>query len=587
MNKLNVLVLCALLLNLSISTSNAQSRPEISDNEFFLSPKDLAARPITENVTAKNAKEKAVTDVPVTLNEQQLTSISKAAGIYSESSSQSSCTPGTLCKSTSQPETNLSKVGAIGVSTVYRVGTGDAATVQAVVDAINSKTEFIATPNYIRQHYQTTVTDPKVPAQWALYSRSEAKGGANFFNAFKQTQGSNKIRVAVLDTGVLTNHPDLRGALLSGIDLVAGFGTNDGDGIDLDPSDPGDYCQAKAKRSSWHGTHVTGIIAQQLNGVYGLGGAPNVSIVPIRVLGQCGGSDKDILNGMIWAMGIPIAGLPTNPNPVQIINMSLGMVSDCPIGYQQVINEANRRNVTIVVAAGNENIPSEKVAPAGCPGVIAVGAHDREGKRASFSNYGNSVTISAPGVKIGSTVDAGLFSPVGASWIELEGTSMAAPYVSAAIALLKSVKPELTNQEIVANLRASAASFSVTSGCASGEQYFGRCGAGMLDAAKLIEVSTKSQPTPSPTPTPTLPVDEGSGCFIATAAYGTYQEPEVKILRNFRDEILLNTTIGRSLVETYYTYSPPVADFIRDKPVLKTVVRVALTPIIALLRFLL
>jgi hypothetical protein len=149
------------------------------------------------------------------------------------------------------------------------------------------------------------------------------------------------------------------------------------------------------------------------------------------------------------------------------------------------------------------------------------------------------------------------------------------------------VKPELTNQEIVANLRASAASFSVTSGCASGEQYFGRCGAGMLDAAKLIEVSTKSQPTPSPTPTPTLPVDEGSGCFIATAAYGTYQEPEVKILRNFRDEILLNTTIGRSLVETYYTYSPPVADFIRDKPVLKTVVRVALTPIIALLRFLL
>src|SRR5262249_17403858 len=158
----------------------------------------------------------------------------------------------------------------------------------------------------------------------------------NAIGAWDRETGSTGVVVAVLDTGILYDHPDLGrsdhgGRLLPGYDFVSGVAqANDGDGRDADPSDPGDWVSASAKSnaafpgcatstSSWHGTRVAGMIGALPNNGVGVAGLTwNTWVQPVRVLGKCGGIDSDILAGMRWAGGLHVDGITDNPTPARV-----------------------------------------------------------------------------------------------------------------------------------------------------------------------------------------------------------------------------------------------------------------------------
>ena len=240
-------------------------------------------------------------------------------------------------------------------------------------------------------------------------------------------------------------------ALIAALPLAA-----DGNGRDADPSDPGDatvagQCGAGsgASNSSWHGTHVAGSIAAKTNN--GVGVAFNAKIVPVRVLGKCGGYPSDIADAIIWASGGAVSGVPANANPARVINMSLGGGGACANTSQNAINSARSRGTVVVVAAGNSNADASGANPANCPGVVAVAATNRSGGRAYYSNYGAVVDVAAPGGDartagggILSTLNAGTTTPGADSYAFYQGTSMAAPHVAGVAALMLSKTPGLT-----------------------------------------------------------------------------------------------------------------------------------------------
>ena len=216
------------------------------------------------------------------------------------------------------------------------------------------------------------------------------------------------------------------------------------------------------KPSSWHGSHVIGTIASNRYGADDLdnitGGAPGVTVVPVRVLGKGGGRIEDIIDGMRWAAGLEVDNLDgsstlSNPKPAQIINLSLGGSGPCSAKFQQAVNDVIAAGVTVVVAAGNENKDVKDTYPANCRGVISVAARGPTGKLAPYSNFGNT-TITASGgdrtiTGLLSMVRSTVWSSLGkyqssaeggdGSWKEMQGTSMATPHVSAAIAILISI----------------------------------------------------------------------------------------------------------------------------------------------------
>ncbi|MEO7773683.1 MAG: S8 family serine peptidase, partial [Steroidobacteraceae bacterium] len=234
--------------------------------------------------------------------------------------------------------------------------------------------------------------DPSYTNQWHYY---EPTGGINLPAAWDQSTGAGVV-VAVIDTGI-TTHPDLDANIVAGYDFISDDKTaRDGDGYDPDPADQGDwvtadYCDlgSPAQDSTWHGTHVAGTVAAVSNNAKGVAGvAFNAKVMPLRVLGRCGGSTSDIANAIVWAAGGAVQGVPNNPNPVEVINMSLGGEGDCSITTQQAIDFAVSRGVVVVVAAGNDNSTASTHEPANCNNVITVGATNRSGGRAGYSNYG-------------------------------------------------------------------------------------------------------------------------------------------------------------------------------------------------------
>jgi serine protease len=337
------------------------------------------------------------------------------------------------------------------------------------------------------------------------------------------TLGNGTVEVAVLDTGYRP-HSDLQ-AVLPGYDFVSSVSiANDGNGRDADASDPGDAVVANecgrgaaAARSSWHGTHVMGIIAALMNnGLYGTGMAPNVRIVPVRVLGKCGGYTSDIIDGMRWAAGLAVPGAPKNAYPARIINVSLGMPGTCSRAFQAAINDVNAAGAIVVVSNGNGGFNSVNQ-PANCAGTLAVTAHSVDGDSATYANLGVQTLISAPGggcgtlarncVDIYSSNGLGVYSlgntgasrPASDGYSIKYGTSMAAPHVSGAIALMLSLNPSLSRDEVVSLLRASARAFPAGSACLL-RANSGMCGAGILDVyaaltsiAPAIHISNLSQ----------------------------------------------------------------------------------------------
>ena len=309
--------------------------------------------------------------------------------------------------------------------------------------------------------------DPLYPQQWNLQAPG---GGADAAPAWASSTGKGQV-VAVIDTGI-TAHSDLRSQILPGYDLISDPAVaGDGNGRDANPRDEGDwYANGSCGRtvgspSTWHGTHVSGVIAASANNRTGISGvAPGAKILPVRTLGTCGGYMSDISDGIIWAAGGQLPGIPLNPTPAGVINLSLGGVSTCSRAMQEAVDFAADRGAVVVVAAGNDGISADRMQPANCANVLVVGATDHNGSRASYSNFGPLVDLMAPGGStvgdfgggILSTVNNGRTVPADEGYAFYQGTSMAAPHVAGAAALLLSADPGLTAGQVEATLLETA-----------------------------------------------------------------------------------------------------------------------------------
>lgn len=329
-----------------------------------------------------------------------------------------------------------------------------------------------------------TPNDTQYSSQWHYY---EATGGLRAPAAWDNATGQGVV-VAVLDTGYRP-HADLNANILPGYDMISdSFVGNDGNGRDSDARDAGDWTDAgecgngyppSFQGSSWHGTHVAGTIAAVTNNNNGVAGvAYNAKIVPVRVLGKCGGYTSDIADGIIWAAGGTVSGVPANANPADVINMSLGGGGACSSTTQNAINIARNNGAVVVIAAGNDNDNANNYNPGNCTGVVNVASTGRNGGRAYYSNYGTSIDVAAPGGAMNSandpngvlsTYNTGTTTPGSDSYGYSQGTSMAAPHVAGVAALIKQVKPSATPDQIEQILKSTARSFPATcSGCGTG-----------------------------------------------------------------------------------------------------------------------
>jgi serine protease len=441
--------------------------------------------------------------------------------------------------------------GALGPRVQLLRAGGESAQALAARLAADPDVEF-AVPNG-RQRVFAAPNDPLYPAatrsprgpdsgQWYLRApTAEVVSGIDIERAWERTRGSAQVVVAVLDTGVRFEHPDLGraangGRLLPGYDFVSNATVaNDGDGRDADPSDPGDWVSrfeagrspfggCDASNSSWHGTATASLVGAAADDGIGMAGAaPGVRVLPVRVLGKCYGTDADIIAGMRWAAGIAVPGVPDNPTPAKVINMSLGSSAACNAAYQEAVDEITARGVLIVVAAGN-SVGGPVGTPGGCRGVLAVAALRHAGTKVGFSDLGPEIGIAAPGgncinirpgtpclYPILAATDSGTQGPVSPAWTDsydvTVGTSFASPLVAAVSALMVSAQPGLTPAQLRSALQATARPFP-SSGAdngpddptpvaqcrppASGVEQLqcycttALCGAGMLDAGAAV-----------------------------------------------------------------------------------------------------
>lgn len=370
-----------------------------------------------------------------------------------------------------------------------------------------------------RMYPSITPNDPGYKEQWGYSAPTEQiKGGANLPLAWDYTKGNDSVVVAVIDTGYRP-HVDLQPNLLPGYDFISNLLRANRGSLPLDGKDPGDwvtdaenlsgpYRGCGAGKSSWHGTHVAGTIAAVSDNGLGVAGVASKSkILPLRALGKCGGDLADITKAMKWAVGLEVVGVPKNPHPAKVLNLSLGGGGACSEDYIEAIKQVKATGATIVVAAGNAGDWTANSQPANCEGVIAVGATGKDGDRAYvldgngkpvyFSNFGPEVKIAAPGATILSTLNMGTEGPKEDAYAYSNGTSMAAPHVAGTVALMLSMEPKLTDADIVAILQSSAKSFPVGSYCLAeqqkelqrkpGDEPRQICGAGLLDAGEAIK----------------------------------------------------------------------------------------------------
>ena len=333
--------------------------------------------------------------------------------------------------------------------------------------------------------------DPLYADQW--YEQNNQPAAIDALTAWDTTTGRSDIVIADLDTGVRFDHPDLGPAggprLLAGYDFITDpVVANDGDGRDADASDPGDWVSAadvatsqfstcKVQDSSWHGTRTAGILGAITNNSSGIAGITwGTKILPLRVLGKCGGADSDILDAMRWAAGLPVDGVPNNTHPAQIINMSLGATGSCTSAEQIVINEVLALGVLVVVSAGNEGGPVD--APANCVGVAGVAGLRNVGTKVGFSSLGPQISLAAPAgnclnttgacvYPIDTTSNSGTTTPALNGYTDQLnpslGTSFSAPIVSGIAALMASVNSNLTAPQLIARLKEGAKTFPISS----------------------------------------------------------------------------------------------------------------------------
>ena len=394
-------------------------------------------------------------------------------------------------------------------------------------------------PDVREQRQNVTPSDARFGAQWWLQAVAAGNtGAAGFAKAWDRSTGvANGAVVAVLDSGI-TSHIETNARILPGYDFVADpVYAGDGNGRDNDPSDPGDAITADdrlrypaqfsgcpdALRSSWHGSTIAGQLAAVSNNTEGVAAANWQGLVlPVRVAGKCGAAVSDIIDGLRWAAGLAVSGVPNNPNPARLIVLSYGGVDACDINsangavrdtarlYEAALAEVRAVGAVVFVAAGNQNGAVGR--PGSCQGAFAVSSVNRDGFKAAYANFGAAVALATPGGDAGSgglcesgaadLRDSGIVStgnlgdttPGAPGYVAASGTSFAAPAVAAVASLMLAVNPQLTAQQIEQGLRASArphAAVPLLGDCAAGNA--GRCactaatcGAGLLDADQAL-----------------------------------------------------------------------------------------------------
>ncbi|HET9474141.1 MAG TPA: S8 family peptidase [Steroidobacteraceae bacterium] len=341
-----------------------------------------------------------------------------------------------------------------------------------------------------------TPNDTRYNEQWHYF---EAAGGINAPPAWDKATGTGVV-VAVIDTGYRP-HADLNANILPGYDFISDtFVANDNSGRDSNAQDPGDWVNpgecgpgdpATFEASSWHGTHVAGTIAGVTNNSNGIAGvAFNARVVPARVLGKCGGFTSDIADAIIWTSGGTVTNVPVNANPARVINLSLGGGGSCGTTTQSAINSARSRGTSVIVAAGNSNANAANFSPANCTGVVTVAAVGRNGGKASYSNFGTTVEVAAPGGSGGansvlSTLNSGQMGPGNDSYALYNGTSMATPHVAGVAALMLSARSSLTPDQVTSMLQSTARAFPAT--CS-------QCGSGIVNANAAVDAALGGPP---------------------------------------------------------------------------------------------
>ncbi len=350
-----------------------------------------------------------------------------------------------------------------------------------------------AEPNIVLE--STAVpNDPLWVQQWHY---REAVGGIKLSEAWDLGPSGSGQRVAVIDTG-RTAHPDMNANYLGGYDFISNAAyAKDGNGRDANPADQGDWrvanqCGPGSARPAFELARPARLrhhrgAAQQRDRRHGRRAVGKV--VPVRVLGTCGGTLADIAAGIVWAAGGAVPGVPANPNPAKALNLSLGGPSaTCPATLQNAINTArNVHRATVVVAAGNDAANAAATTPANCVGVVTTGATDRQANRASYSNFGATVELCAPGGEMSpsvangvlSTLNSGATVPAAAIYKHYQGTSMATPHVAGVVALMQHARVQhgkllLTPAQVTLHLKAKVLPAAA------------QCGKGLLDARASV-----------------------------------------------------------------------------------------------------
>ncbi|MET0929582.1 MAG: S8 family serine peptidase [Aeromicrobium sp.] len=473
------------------------------------------------------------------------------------------------------------------ISTVDFDEVVDGAAAEAVAAQVERRDDVVwAIPNRLRRietRAPVTTNDPLFRQQRNLWDTSSSRRGGYSIKApalWRATKGSPSTVVAVIDTGIVA-HPDLAGRTVAGYDFIKNATlARDGDGRDADPTDRGDWnvdgqCPYEGgAASSWHGTFVAGQIAASANNRTGISGvAPNVKVQPIRALGRCGGWDSDILDSITWASGGSVRGVPANPTPAPIVNLSFGGMAPsaserkaaCRV-YDAIAKAGRARGSVFIAAAGNEGDNANRMIPASCSEYVSVGATSRKGFSSIYSNVGSTVDLSAPGgdttvdgrkdsiLSLGNT---GRRRAGSSTYVRYEGTSMAAPQVAGAAALLHglgfttpsalrsalyaSVSPFRPRSSTYARkrVRIDGETYRADLNCTSGRRKW--CGRGLLDLGRVQ----------APVGTPTVSGTASVGGTLRASAVAWVSAPR-GIAQTWRAD---GAVVGRGPV-----YRPTAAD---------------------------
>ncbi|MEA2080738.1 MAG: S8 family serine peptidase [Pseudomonadota bacterium] len=372
-------------------------------------------------------------------------------------------------------------------------------------------------------------TVPFLAGQWHLF---EPIAGIRMQSGWDRETGSSSMVIGQLDTGIIP-HRDLDPArILAGFDFITDVATaNDGDGRDPDPTDPGDWADVgdpcydpddlTVNNSSWHGLAVAGVMVAESDNLIDIAGIDFAArLLPVRVLGKCGGAVSDVIDAIRWAAGLPVAGIPDipdNPTPADVINLSLSGVGSCSFEEQAAINDAVNAGAVVVVAAGNEATDVATISPASCDNVVTVAAVGRDGSRASYMNAGEEVDLSGPGGDgdgafadgILTLFNSGTTVPAADRLAEIQGTSFTTAQTSAVVSLMwaasrganVALDPGMIQEILRRTTRAFPNSSCNTSTCGTGILDADAALAAAVDPASVLGSSVNTG-------------DGGSGCVL-------------------------------------------------------------------------